>query len=219
MKRVILTSVAVAALATAVVANWPRSSTADTSARWGGSGDHGVLSAAMHRGGRGGFGRGFGRGMGGPYARLLRDDRLADQLKLTTAQRSRLRLIADEHRRLAVQMRADAELARLDLGKLMREDRPDRNRIEAQIDAVTKLRAEQMKSAIGAGLDAREALTAEQRKQLEAMRDSWRGEHRGLRDGKGHRQGGRGPGARGTQGSGTPERGGDAGPSGTSTES
>jgi Spy/CpxP family protein refolding chaperone len=157
MKRLILPILAVAMLAATIVANVPNPSTADTSAK-SESGTPGAMSA-MHRGGHGGF----GRGMGGPYARLLRDDRLAEQLKLTTTQKARLKTIAEAHERKAIQTRADADLARLDLGKLMKDDRPDRNRIDAQIDVVTRLRAEQMKSAIGAGLDAREVLSAEQR--------------------------------------------------------
>lgn len=203
MKRLILPILAVAVLTGTIVANVPQPSTADPVAQSGaGTPD---AKGAMHRGGHGG---GFGRGMGGPYSRLLRDGKLADQLKLTTTQKARLKVIAEEHQRKAIQMRADADLARLDLGKLMKDERPDRNRINSQIDVVTKMRAEQMKSAIGAGLDAREVLTAEQRKQLEDLRGSWRGGERGGRGMKGG-PGGRGPDGRGTQGSGSQELGSD----------
>jgi len=114
-----------------------------------------------------------GRGLGGPEAGLLRGDgRLADQLKLTDAQRRKLREIGEGLARKAIQRRADVELARLDLARLIREDSSDRPRIEGQIDLLAKLRADQMKAAVRARLDAREVLTADQRKQLTERRTS-----------------------------------------------
>ena len=136
-----------------------------------GGGDPGYGMRPGGRGpwaGRGGMWRGrAGLGFGGPGARLLRGEGpLADELKLSGTQREKLRGIGDELARSAIRNRADLELARLDLNRMVREDTPDRARIESQIDTIAKLRAEMMKAAVRARLDARSLLTPEQRKQL-----------------------------------------------------
>jgi Spy/CpxP family protein refolding chaperone len=140
-------------------------------------------------GGRGAFGRGAGgaglggpgfggRGFGGPGAGLLRGDGpLAEELKLTGTQRDKLRAIHDELARKTIQIRADMETARLDLDRMLRDDTAGRTRIESQIDRLAKLRADRMKAMMSARLDARDVLTADQRKQME----SWRGSRRGGR--------------------------------------
>jgi Spy/CpxP family protein refolding chaperone len=130
--------------------------------------------------GRGGWSHeGGGFGFRGPGAFLLRGDGpLAEKLKLTGSQRQKLREIGDGWERRAIQGRADLKLARLDLARLVREDSPNRTRIESQIDTIAKLRADMMKAAIRARLDARDILTAEQRKQLDEARAS-RGPARG----------------------------------------
>ncbi len=133
------------------------------------------------REGRGGMwhARG-GLGFGGPGALLLRGDGpLADELKLTGTQRQKLREIGDGLERNAIQARADLQLARLDLASMIREDSPNRSRIESQIDTIAKLRADMMKAAVRARLDARGVLTADQRKQLDEGRAS-RGAGRGV---------------------------------------
>ena len=128
--------------------------------------------------GRGGAGSG-GFGFGGPGAGLLRGDGpLAERLKLSSAQREKLRGIGEQLERSAIQARADAQLARLDLARMIREDSPNRSRIESQIDTIARLRADMMKAAVRARLDAREVLTVDQRKQLDELRDS-RGPRRG----------------------------------------
>jgi Spy/CpxP family protein refolding chaperone len=119
---------------------------------------------------RRGFHGRFGHRMGGPLARLLHgDDRLATELKLTAAQKRQLVEIGDAQRRKAIDTRAEMERARLDLETLMREDGPDRARVDQAIDRLARLRGEQMKAAFGVRLEARRILTAEQRRQLEQM--------------------------------------------------
>lgn len=136
----------------------------------------------MHRGPGGGRGMGFGRGDGdgmmlGPVGRLLHaGGRLAEELDLTSAQQDKLRDIADNLARTSIQARADLQVARLDMAKLVRADSPNRASIAAKIDDIARMRATQQKQVLDAALSARKVLTAE---QLEKFKD--------LRPGMGHR--------------------------------
>lgn len=117
---------------------------------------------------RGGMGRGHGRGMGmGPGAGM---HRAFAALDLTEAQREKMADLHERQQRKAIQARADLQLARMDLHKLMRADAPSASAINAQIDRVSKLQADQHKSRAATFLEARGLLTPEQQKQLKAMR-------------------------------------------------
>jgi len=100
--------------------------------------------------GAGGFGMGFG------FARL----------DLTDAQREKLADLHERQQRKAVQARADMQLARMDLRKLMRAESPSSTAINAQIDKLSRMRADMQKSHVATFLEARDLLTPEQRKQL-----------------------------------------------------
>jgi len=58
------------------------------------------------------------------------------------------------------------QLARMDLNKLMRADTPSSSAINSQIDKITRLQADGMKSHYDAFMQARAVLTPEQLKQL-----------------------------------------------------
>lgn len=148
--------------------------------RLGPGGVNGGPGAGMHLGtgmrGRMGMGGGMGMrggmGMGGMMHRRMgmgMHARLA-QLELTEAQRTKLRDLHESHARKAVQRRADLQLAQMDLRKLLRADRPEQGAINAQVDKITRLRAEGLKSAIDTRLQARAVLTPEQWKALHAPR-------------------------------------------------
>ena len=119
---------------------------------------------------------------------------MARELNLTATQKDRLEDVRDQHRRKAIAMRADLEVARLDMRKLMRADQPDRRAIEAQIDRTSAMRAELQKARMAALLDARAILTPQQREKLKELRGSrslMGGMGRGMR---GRHHGGRGRG-------------------------
>ncbi len=129
--------------------------------------------AGMHPG----MGMGMHGGMrtrrGGMSGRPMMNRRMAvgmrlkmAQLDLTDAQRDKLRALHEANARKGVQRRADMQLARMDLRKLMRADKPELGAINAQIDKLTRLRADGMKSAVETRLQARAVLTAEQLKSL-----------------------------------------------------
>lgn len=126
---------------------------------------HAGMGMRMHDGGMHG-----GPGMGGMamrrHAMGLRM-RLS-QLDLSDAQRDKLRDLHEAQARKMVQRRADMQLARMDLHKLLRAEKPDPSAINAQIDKMARMHAETMKAAVGTHLQARAILTPEQLRQLES---------------------------------------------------
>ena len=88
------------------------------------------------------------------------------QLDLSDAQREKLRELHETQSRKMVQRRADMQLARMDLHKLLRAEKPDPSAINAQIDRMSRLHAETMKAQVATHLQARAVLTPEQFKQL-----------------------------------------------------
>ncbi len=150
-------------------------------AGWGGPGRWGRGGPGMHRRGFGGPGAGFGgpRGPGrggwglgfGPGAGLLRGGgRIAKALDLTDAQIEKLRDIREDHHRTMIKARADMELARMDLSRMLEDDETTGASVERQIDAMARLHAQQMKSMAEAHRLARDVLTAKQRDRLKEMR-------------------------------------------------
>lgn len=127
------------------------------------------LGAGMGRGMRMGRGMGrhggMGRGMGGPGLEMGMGRGFAG-LDLTDAQRDKLALIHERQQRKAIQARADMQLARMDLRKLMKADSPSATSINAQIDKLARMRADMQKGHVATFLEARALLTPEQLKQL-----------------------------------------------------
>jgi Spy/CpxP family protein refolding chaperone len=123
--------------------------------------------------GPGGMGPGMRHGGGRMFNRrgaMGMRLRLA-QLDLTDAQRTKLRDLHEAQARKAIQRRADMQLARMDLRKLMRADKPDVGAVNAQIDKIARMQAEGMKAAFETRIQARAVLTPEQLKKLQAPMD------------------------------------------------
>ena len=87
-------------------------------------------------------------------------------LDLTDAQRAKMRDIHEAHARKAIQRRADMQLARMDLHKLMRAEKVDAAAVNAQIDKLARMRADAAKAAFDTHMQARAVLTPEQLKKL-----------------------------------------------------
>jgi Spy/CpxP family protein refolding chaperone len=108
--------------------------------------------------------------IGGPHERGMRMRRgmalRFAALDLTDAQRDKLRDIHEAAARKSVQRRADMQLARMDLGKLMRSESPTTSAVNAQIDKITRLQADGMKAHFDTFMQARAVLTPEQQKKL-----------------------------------------------------
>ena len=95
---------------------------------------------------------------------------VAKELDLTDDQQKKIEAVHDTHRRKAIAMRADLEVAQLDLHKLMRAEPLDRKAIDAQLDRTIAMRGQLHKARMGALLDARAVLTPEQREKLQDVR-------------------------------------------------
>jgi Spy/CpxP family protein refolding chaperone len=131
-------------------------------------GDHGMMGMRGRGGMMGGMRDGApGERLLGPEGRLLHDpDRLAEELKLSSEQREKLRNIGDGLARQVIHSRADLEIAQLDLARELGGDASSESEAERQIDTITKLQGDLMKAAVTARFDARAVLTTEQRKEL-----------------------------------------------------
>jgi len=119
----------------------------------------------------GGPGQGHGphAHTGGPGHRgMMRRDAVARfaALDLTDAQRDKLRDLHEAAARKSVQRRADMQLARMDLRKLMRAESPSASSVNAQIDKISRLQADGMKAHFDTFMQARAVLTPEQLKKL-----------------------------------------------------
>jgi len=109
------------------------------------------------------------QGQGGRH--WNRGDRLAE-LNLSQSQKDRIAKIRESHQKDMIQSRADLQLAQLEFRKLMRADDPDKRAINAQIDRMTSIRADMMKSRVDQRLEVRDILTADQRAKLRDGRGS-----------------------------------------------
>ena len=188
MKRILLIGAAVATLAMATLGTARAQDEGDLPggpdgelygpmlADWGG---HGGMAELAHRGSMGmrghdgpmGMHGGMGGGMFGPEGALLRGGgRLAEELNLSNTQRERLRAIGETLERKRIRLRADLELAQLELRSAMRGDSPALTELESRIDTVTRIQGEMMKAGVSARLDARKVLTPEQREKLSEIR-------------------------------------------------
>lgn len=95
---------------------------------------------------------------------------LAKELNLTAEQKKKLEDIRFSQQRKAVSMRADVQVAEMDLRQLMRAERPDQRAIEAQIDKIADLRATLQKSRVATLLEMRSVLSPEQLKKWRELR-------------------------------------------------
>jgi len=120
--------------------------------------------------GRPGFGGPWSGGRWGAGHRMVDRvrirARLAEELNLTSDQRSRMAEIRERAEKRRIQATADLRIAAVDLRHLVRSERPDRRAIDAQIDRLATMRASLMKAQIGTRLEMRSILTPEQERKL-----------------------------------------------------
>jgi len=139
----------------------------------------GGMPGGMHGGMRG--------GMRGRMARGLA------ALDLTPAQKTKLADLRDAQQRKAIPIEADLKVARLDMAKLLRADRPDTRALDAQIDRTANLRASLMKVRVNGLVEMRSILTDAQRAKLRDMRMGGHGGKDGKDEGKPKSKYGSGP--------------------------
>ena len=95
----------------------------------------------------------------------------AEELELTEDQQAQIKEIATESRKAMVQLRADSELAGMELQELVRSDDPDLDAIQQGLEKVASAQVAERFAAIEASVNARSVLTDEQQAKVkEAMR-------------------------------------------------
>ena len=124
----------------------------------------------MGHGGMGGPGMGM-RGHGGPgMGRGMRHPAMMfAMLDLSDAQKEKMRDLHERAARTQIQVRADMQIARMDMRKLMRADKPDQAAINAQIDKMAQMRANMQKTRMATMLEARAQLTPAQLKKFQEL--------------------------------------------------
>lgn len=140
----------------------------------GSCGMHGGPGMGMGPGGHGrgmamgmGHDMGMRRGKGGPGGHAAM---MFGMLDLSDAQKAKMREIHEKQERAQIQSRADLQIARLDMRKLVHAENPDAAAINAQVDRMAKIRSDMAKARIATMLEARAQLTPDQRKKFDAMR-------------------------------------------------
>lgn len=121
-----------------------------------------------------------------------------DSLHLTDEQKKDLHQMSFDHKKKTIQMKAEIDLAKLEVGRMFHEEPPAEEKILTQVDEIDKLKTNLKKSKIRLKFAVRKVLTKEQRDQLHEQRKKARKERmkRGMM-GSEHRRGGSGRGGRG----------------------
>lgn len=179
----------------------------------------------MGMGQRGGMGMGMrgkmgmrgGRGMGmrGQAMRrhpgmmlhhMLQNPAVRERLGITPEQMTKLQSHESVMAKSAIRSHADLQVKRMELGELMRADKPDRLLIDKKLREVQDAMFASEKARIDGQLNMHELFTPEQRKEMEKMRSEFRGGmmQRGP-DGQGGRMGPGGMGPRGPRPAGPPK--------------
>jgi Spy/CpxP family protein refolding chaperone len=113
--------------------------------------------------------RSMGAGPCGPGMGLGCGPMMMRELDLSAEQQKKVADICERHQRLVISSQADIRVAELDLGGALREEHPDKLKINGLIDKVARMRGELAKATIGARLDVRAVLTPEQQKKWQAV--------------------------------------------------
>ena len=137
--------------------------------------------------GKGSKGHGYGHSKGSPhgshgYSRHMGPHATASQfiqhvlkfkqaMAITDDQENKLRSINTDYKKTKIKMKAEVELANLDLHELLRNENADLSDIEKKLKDVHELKAELYMASIKARREAKAVLTDEQRKRMKAVHD------------------------------------------------
>jgi Spy/CpxP family protein refolding chaperone len=126
--------------------------------------------------GPGGPGGQHGGGMG--FMAILQDEDLAREFGLTDKQIDAAQAAAKEHRKQAIRLRGDVELARMELQELMDSDKPDREAVMKAVDKVGATELALEKSNVDLKLQLRDIVGADTMKKIRAKMREERQERR-----------------------------------------
>jgi Spy/CpxP family protein refolding chaperone len=110
------------------------------------------------------------RGPDGPHPmmRLLDNPEATEKLGLTEEQVAALKEVRYETQKQSVALQADAELAQLELQRVLQSDSPDEAAAHAAIEQAGQARIKLQQSRVSALLQAREAIGAEKWNEIKA---------------------------------------------------
>ncbi len=134
-----------------------------------------------------GRGRDRGPGQGPDPARLQ------EQLGIDEGQAEQLRKIQKQQQKAHIRLRADMEIARMELDELLFADAVDETAVGVKVGEIAQLQTEVLTSRTDGRLAVRKILSAEQARKLEQLRQR----RRGKRSPRGRGERGRRPGGRG----------------------
>jgi Spy/CpxP family protein refolding chaperone len=139
----------------------------------------------IHRGGPGREGSSWGRRddredgrFGGPrrirarqfaLGRLLNNPAIRDQIGVTADQAAKIRQQEADFRKTEIRDHADLEVRQIDLRELMAANNPDRTAIDAKLTEISTSRLALERAAVSFRLNARNALTPDQRQKLQEL--------------------------------------------------
>ena len=96
--------------------------------------------------------------------------RMMEELDLSDEQRSKLEALRESGMREGIRIRADLEIARLDLRQAMRQADPSAPDVKAKVAKVNGVRAKMLEHRVDGQLKRQAVLTPEQRTKLEELR-------------------------------------------------
>lgn len=109
-----------------------------------------------------------------------------DGMAITDEQESTLRSVETDFKKTRIKMKAEVELANLDLHELLKNEESSLSDIEAKLKNVHMLEADLLMASVKAKRDAKAVLTDEQRKRMKAVHDRIQAYASGGMSGKGH---------------------------------
>ena len=135
--------------------------------------------AMDHQGPR--WGRDNWRGMHRQFmlARLVKDPTFRQRLGITPEQAQKIENQTFDFRKAQIDNWTDLAVKRLELGRLLSADNPDRSAIHQKLQEISAARLAQAQAMVDFHLDMRAALTPEQRQKLQEMRHHFL-RHRGF---------------------------------------
>ncbi len=92
-------------------------------------------------------------------------------MAITDDQENQLQTISTNFKKTKIKMKAEVELANLDLHELLRNDQADLSDIESQLKNVHALKADLIMASVKAKREAKNVLTDEQRQRMKAVHE------------------------------------------------
>ena len=157
----------------------------------GSKGGHGTYGQG-HSGGHGSHAygkRGYGKHKGPHQSAnefIQHVLKFKDGMAITDEQESQLKSLETDFKKTRIKMKAEVELANLDLHELLKKEDSNLADIETKLKNVHTLKADLLMASIKTKRDAKAVLTDEQRKRMKAVHDRIKAYSSGAMSHKGH---------------------------------